>query len=323
MVFAKDSSSANAMGGTELLKHSLESLIDKDLLDNFQIFVSRVEEELDPTKIRLLWVHDLHDDPASHHLYNMGWKNFNKIIFVSNHQMQNFIKKYDIPWSKCIVIQNAIVPIPEHEKPKDKIRLGYWSTPHRGLNILLPVFELLQKTHPDIELDVFSSFDIYGWPERNKHYEDLFQKCKDNPNINYYGSVSNDVIRKSIENIHILAYPSIWEETSCLTLMEAMSGGCLCVHSNLGALPETSANWTLQYQFNEDLNTHAGLFYHALESAIDNFWDSSNQTRIHSQQSYASVFYNWEIRKRQWESYLTSLLNEDRSLPVAMFEYKT
>ena len=173
MTFTSDKLSANAVGGTELLKFELEKRLDSDLLDNFQIFVSRVEEKLDETKIRLLWLHDLADDPANNHLQNGGWKNFHRFIFVSNWQMQSYITKYDIPWSKCIVLKNAINPIETHQKPTDKIKLGYWSTPHRGLNILIPVFEKLQKKYDNIELDVFSSFNLYGWPERDAQYEDF------------------------------------------------------------------------------------------------------------------------------------------------------
>ncbi len=321
MAFTKDKHSTNAAGGTELLKSELSKRLESDLLDNFQIYVSRVEEAFDETKIRLLWLHDLADDPANHHLQNGGWKNFHRIIFVSNWQMQSYIAKYSIPWSRCVVLQNAINPIEAHEKPTDKIKLGYWSTPHRGLNILVPVFEKLQEKYDNIELDVFSSFSLYGWKERDAQYEDLFQKCRDNPSINYYGAIHNADLRDRLKDIHILAYPSIWPETSCLTLMEAMSAGCLCVHSNLAALPETAANWTIQYQYHENLNDHAIIFYNALDAAIENLNDEGIQSRIHSQMSYANVFYNWEIRQKQWIAYLSSILNEDRSLPKQSFSY--
>lgn len=324
MTFAKDSASTNAMGGTELLKTELEKRLSSDLLDNFQIFVSRVEEPFDETKIRILWCHDLAEDFASNHLANEGWKNFHRIVFVSNWQMQSFIKRFSIPWSKCIVIQNAINPIEAHKKPDDDIiRLGYWSTPHRGLNILIPVFDKLCQDYDNLELDVYSSFNLYGWKERDEPYKDLFDKCRSHSRINYHGSVPNQDIRDAIKKIDILAYPSTWEETSCLALIEAMSGGCVCVHSNYGALPETSANWTMQYQHLEDPSEHAGNFYLALRAAIDNLREDSIQSRLASQVSYTNVFYNWDLRARHWEAYLTSLLNESRELPQPVFEYRT
>lgn len=323
MTFATDNLSTHAMGGTELLKLELEKRMPAELLDNFQIFVSRVQQPFDETKIRLRWCHDLAEDPANSDLKNFGWKNYHKILFVSHWQKEKYVQMYNIPASKCIVMLNAINPIEAHEKPTDKIRLGYWSTPHRGLNILVPVFEKLCETFDNIELDVFSSFELYGWKERDAPYEELFQKCKDTPGINYHGAVDNAVLREKIKDIHILAYPSIWPETSCLTLMEAMSAGCLCVHSDLAALPETAANWTIMYQTHEELNTHAMIFYNALTRSIENLYEDGLQSRIQSAQSYANIFYNWNIREKQWDALLQSLLDEDRALPKQTFSYSS
>ena len=239
--------------------------------------------------------------------------------------MQGYIERYDIPWSKCIVLQNAIVPIEEHKKPTDKIRLAYWATPHRGLNILVPVFQKLCEKYDNIELDVYSSFKLYGWDKRDEQYQPLFDQCLDDPKINYHGTVPNDVLRENLKNTHIMAYPSTWLETSCICLMEAMSAGLLCVHPNYGALPETSANWTNMYQWYEDQNEHASHFYAALDASIESLQNEGVQSRISSQASYANVFYGWPLREFQWEQFLVSLLDEDRSLPKASadyFEYK-
>lgn len=326
MTFASDSLSVNAQGGTELMKFGLRDRLDPELLKEFQIFTSRVEEELDETKIRIYWLHDLPGDPASEHLHNGGWKKFHKLVFTSNWQMQAYIKHYQIPWSKCIVLQNAIDPIPEHDKPDDGIiRLGYWSTPHRGLNILLPVFEKLCEKYDNLELDVYSSFKLYGWEDRDEPFKPLFDQCREHPKINYFGTVDNETLRKGLERIHIHAYPSTWSETSCITLMEAMSAGMVCVHSNLAALYETSANWTVMYQYQEDLSDHASIFYHVLDGAIQTINDPSVRSRVLSQQSYANVFYNWGVRRLQWDAFLRSMLNEDRSLPEAeeqFFQYR-
>lgn len=326
MALAKDSLSQAAMGGTELMKYGLIDRMPKELLENFQIFASRVEEPLDETKIRILWLHDLPGDPASEHLKNGGWEKFHRLVFVSNWQMQAYIQAYDIPWSKCMVLQNAIVPIEEHEKPNDgKIRLAYWATPHRGLNILIPVFQKLCQKYDNIELDVYSSFKLYGWADRDEQYKSLFDTCEADPKINYHGTVSNDVLRDNLKNTHILAYPSTWPETSCICLMEAMSAGLLCVHPNYAGLFETGANWTNMYQWHDDINNHASHFYAALEASIESYHAEGIQSRLASQKSYANVFYNWHLRSFQWESFLVSLLDEPRALPKAsagFFEYK-
>ena len=88
----------NAMGGTELMMKRLYDTLDPNLLDRFQIIGSRARE-LKEDKVRILWQHDLPDDPESAHLANGGWKRYHKLVFVSNWQMQRYIQMYDIPWS--------------------------------------------------------------------------------------------------------------------------------------------------------------------------------------------------------------------------------
>lgn len=322
MPISSDELSVNAMGGTELMKYGLEQRLEKSLLDEVQIIPSRVRD-LDETKVRVLWCHDLPGDPESDHLKNGGWRNFHKIVFVSNWQMQAYINFYQIPWSKCIVLQNAIDPIEQAVKPKDKIKLIYTPTPHRGLDILYSVFEKLCEKHDDIELDVFSSFKLYGWPERDDQYKQLFDALEKHPRVNYHGTQPNDVVRKALATSHIFAYPSVWPETSCLCLIEAMSAGLACVHSNLAALPETAANWTFMYQMQEDKNEHAKMFYTILDSVIDDFKREDMETRLLAQKGYVDAFYNWDIRSRQWDALLKSLLDEPRGLPKQIFSYKT
>lgn len=320
----------NAMGGSEIIATNLAQRLDQDLLKEFQIVNSRVRN-LDETKIRIFLAHDLPGDPESEFLHRGGWEKFHVLVFVSNWQMQRYISHYGIPWSKCVVIQNAIDPIEEHKKPNDgTIRLGYWSTPHRGLSILIPVFDKLCEKYDNIELDVFSSFKIYGWEQRDEPFSQLFEYCKNHPKINYHGSVTNQEIRSAIKNIHVLAYPSIWPETSCMVLMEAMSGGLACVHSNYAALTETGANWTHSYQYQDDVNDHASVFYQVLDSTIENFWNEGIQSKLASQKSYANVFYSWPLRVLQWNSFLTSLATtiplEARALPKntgETFTYRT
>lgn len=308
-VFATDELSANAFGGTELMKRNLESQLDPELLKHFHITASRYRGG-DPSKINLYWLHDLPGDPESDHLANGGWNNFERLIFVSNWQWQNYQAYYGIPWHKAIVLQNAIDPIQNVQKSRDKIKLIYNTTPHRGLELIVPVFDALCKRFDNIELDVFSSFKAYGWEQRDEPYKQLFKMCEDHPKINYHGFQPNDVVRKALAEAHIQAYPSIWAETSCIALMEAMSAGCMCVHPNYAALPETAANWTWMYQWQQDKRDHANVAYGYLANAIENYWSEGIQTRVAGQKSYADVFYGWELRKHQWNALLTSILRE-------------
>ena len=298
-------------GGTELMADRINTL-PVDLLSYFQIVHSRIPEELDQTKKKILVLHDLVGDPMYDQLRDGGWKMFDKLVFVSYWQKQQFQDYLGIPSSASVVLKNAITPIEDHAKPDDKVRLIYFSTPHRGLDLLYSAYKPLSKEFSNIELNVYSSFDLYSWPERDKPYIGLFDKLRGHKAINYNKSVSNEVIREELKKNHILAYPSTWQETSCLVLMEAMSAGLLCVHSSLAALPETSMNLTMMYDYHEDPQKHAEIFYAQLRAAIIAYSNPNTRAQIKgnltTQKLLTNSVYGWNGRGRQWQHLLKSML---------------
>lgn len=324
MAILSHSMSANAKGGTELLRDQLVARISPEVLDKFTIINGRWPDDYDINEDenpKIYWVHDLPNDPnVADNLKDGKWDQFDRIVFVSYWQMEMTRNMFQIPWHKCVVIQNAINPIEEHTKPKDdKIRMIYHTTPHRGLNVLYPVFDALSKVHENLELDVYSSFEIYGWKERDEEFKELFEALESHPQINNHGSVSNDEIRSALKKADIYSYPSTWPETSCLSLMEAMSAGLVCVHSNFAALPETAANWTWMYHYDENPNDHAQILYSMLDSAIDNLYTKPMQNRLQNQKNYIDLMYNWDVRTVHWTNFLAGLAEEnDIELPEVL-----
>ena len=285
----------------------LKQRVPAELLNKFNFICSRVRE-VDTSKRNILWLHDTWDDPESQHLKSPdSLKRFEKLVFVSNYQQSTYNIGLGVPYSKGVVLQNAIVPIEKHEKPKDKINIIYHTTPHRGLEILIPVCEFLASKGIDFHLDVYSSFGIYGWPARDEPYLPLFEKIKNHPNMTYHGWQPNSVIREALKKAHIYAYPSIWPETSGISVIEAMSAGCNIICPNLAALPETCANFAVMYNWTEDNNKHANMFAGILDMVINQYWVDFNQNRLQYQKMYADTFYNWDMRAKQWIDFLESL----------------
>jgi UDP-glucose:(glucosyl)LPS alpha-1,2-glucosyltransferase len=136
--------SEKAMSGTEIMGLGLARRLPGKLLDPFQIILSRYRGLVEG-KIPLYWMHDLPFDQESLHLQAGGHKKFKKIVYVSN-WLQEWVRVCDnVPYSAGVVIRNAIDPLPEHEKPSGPLRLIYHTTPHRGLALLVPVFEKTGK----------------------------------------------------------------------------------------------------------------------------------------------------------------------------------
>ena len=309
MGIEKNELSCSARGGTELMLERLHATLPSDLLSKFQIIPSRVRE-LNPEKQAILWLHDLPTDPESQHLRDIeSRRRFKKIVAVSNWQMQMYNLFLEIPYGECIVLKNAIYPIEiEKKEIQDTIRLIYHTTPHRGLAILLPVFEELSKIVDGLHLDVYSSFSIYGWPQRDEPYKELFERCQNHPNITYHGAVSNEEIRNALKRSHIFAYPSIWPETSCIAAIEAMSAKNLIICPNLAALPETTAGFASMYQWNENVDLHYQKFKAELLEVIMKIKISGlDQSFLNLQKSYVDQMYNWNIRSQEWIALLKTL----------------
>ena len=150
-----------------------------------------------------------------------------------------------------------------------KVRFIYHTTPHRGLELLYPIFDELSKHHDNIHLDVYSSFAIYGWAQRDDPYVELFTEIHNHPNMTYHGSVPNAQIIKALETADVFLYPNIWKETSCIALIEAIKCGVLCIHPNYGALTEVSGGQTLTYDYSEDNNSNANAAYSIADQVLN------------------------------------------------------
>ena len=304
---SKDGTYEGAMGGTELMNKALYERVDNDLLDNFNIIKSRVRW-VDPNKKNILWLHDTWDDPESQHLKDAEQrKRFAKLVFVSNYQLQTYNLALGVPYAESRVLKNAIDPIEFKQKDKDTIRIIYHTTPHRGLNLVYAGVAEVAKHFPNIHLDVYSSFEAYGWKERDKPYEQLFDDIRNHPNMTYHGYKPNDVVRSALQEAHIFAYPSIWPETSCISALEAMSAGCEIVCPNTTALTETTGNFARMYQWSEDINEHANVFANNLYAAVMQHRDEMLQKKLIFQKNWVDNFYNWDLRAAEWTDLLQTL----------------
>lgn len=322
MTIEFDNFSRSSKGGTEIIKYGLLKNIPEYILNKFQIICDRIEN-LNEDKIRIYWSHLDPDQCEEIHEYlgfknkkplaNGGWNNFHKIVFISHHQMENWINRYNIPRSHCTVIKHALNPIKLQQKPKDKIVLVHHSNPQRGLSLLVDVFERLCEEYDNIELKVHSSWSIYGMDESQNNYEkgDLYKRLEEHPKINNIGYLPNEELKKSLASSHIFAYPNIMVETFCLSLLEAMSAGCLCVHPNYGCLPETSANWTMMYDYHDKIIAHEERFYQCLKKAIDIVNDKETQNHLKKQKEYVDYLFNWENKTKAWIDLLEDLKNSE------------
>jgi glycosyltransferase involved in cell wall biosynthesis len=237
-------------------------------------------------------------------------KQIKKFVFVSHWQSEKFRQIFNIPSIKTEVIQNACLRIPDREikVPEGKIKICYTSTPWRGLDILLRAWEI--NPPENCELHIFSSTKIYGKEFADKEefkFKKLYEKAENLPNVVYRGAVRNEDLRNELVDFDMLAYPSAFEETSCISVIEALSAGLRVVTSNLGALPETTEGWARLYPFKVDKETHAEFFSNVLNEEVSKLRKGELQDHLTNQIKMYKKKWSWDEREKEWRKFLESI----------------
>jgi glycosyltransferase involved in cell wall biosynthesis len=300
----------NPKGGTEILKEQLIAQLEPGSIDGINLIGSICHPSLiQKDKKNVVWQHLSYDQPNVQYMRDRKFvDSIDYFIYVSHWQYNKFREHFQIPEYKSFIIKNATPKFEIKSKVMDgKIKLLYSSTPWRGLAILIKAIDILNKTRDDFELDIYSSTRIYGsqFEESEKgKFEALFDKCKGTDNVNFRGYGLNEQIRQALQDTHIYVYPSIFEETSCLAVIEAMSAGCHVVTTNYGALPETCGEFATMIEFDSSVQNLIERYAQTLNSVLDNYKNNLYKEDLELQIKYYEKYYSWNTRIAEWNNFL-------------------
>lgn len=131
------------------------------------------------------------------------------------------------------------------EKPSTmgfRPRFIYSSFANRGLHILLEMWKSVLEIYPNAILMIYTDLDNEwfktNYPDIRKQIYSLLSMYL-NRSVFYFGWVNKERLVKAWTNADIWLYPCVWEETFCLTALEAAASRTLAITSDLAALKET------------------------------------------------------------------------------------
>ena len=306
-------------GGTEIQLDYLKKYCPTHW-DSVQITTSIPEKEpLHPVRSNILWLKNSWDqpniapwfqNPKNHIKYD--WYVFNSHW---SYEKYRYFFKLDNP--QCLVIKNGIdydeLVVKKKAEKKDKIKMVYFSTPWRGLEVLLKCMEELKKDK-DITLDVYSSTKIYGdaFQEANdKLYKPLYDKCEELPNVNYKGYCTHKELLGKLHEYDVSAHPSIWEETFCISAMEALAAGLVLITTDLGAIPETCAEFPIYVPYTKDHDNLVTRFTAGIQAIKGMFKNDINDV-LDFQKNYYKKFYDWNVIGLFWRRFLLGAYRDKR-----------
>lgn len=183
----------------------------------------------------------------------------------------------------------------------------YSSNPDRGLVELAQMWPALRSALPDLTLTV-----TYGWeglatwndsPDWRAHLEHtraaIEKTMTPDTGVTFTGRLGKQRLAMEMQRASILLYPNNFQETFCLTALEAQAAGVPIVSSHLGALATT-------------VHPDAGLLLHGhpstpdyqarfVAAAVDLLRDPAARTRMaHAGIAHARQ-HDWATVAQQWQ----------------------
>ncbi len=166
---------------------------------------------------------------------------------------KDFVRDFHgIPEEKLELTSNGL-DFKRYTQPKKKIerhphRLFYSSSPDRGLDTLLYLFDFIKGEIPDLELHIYYGFD--NWEKSTKLRNDeagraKIKELKDGmkkEGVFYHGRVNQRELALGQLSCSLFAYPTDFEETFCITAIEAQKACIPVISTNFAGLKTTVGN---------------------------------------------------------------------------------
>ena len=180
-----------------------------------------------------LWVHDVlpHMSKNSPIIQTHAQK-FRGALVLSNWHKDYVSSHTGIPDSLVKLTRNAIYAS-RFTKDIQKIpfRFVYISDPSRGLHHLIDIIPIIKKKYPMTTLSIFT---------RIEHIEEkLLADIKSLDYVDLQPRISQDKINEELLKSDIWLYPTDFQETYCISALEAMAAGCLVVSVKYAGLIDT------------------------------------------------------------------------------------
>ena len=199
----------------------------------------------------LVWCHDtiLHGSFLHYYQY------IDYFVCLTKWQKDHYLKQYPfIQESKIKLINNGI-NVPDFARIKNtKIRnkFAWTSDSCRGLLTLVRMWPTIIETLPDATLDIASYNDF---PLHQCDHEILNLMNKYPESIVHHGKLNKTDLYDLMSKAEYWLYTTDFAETSCITAMEMLMSGVICLYYPVAGLVDTLGDYGLKVEPGTELNT--------------------------------------------------------------------
>jgi glycosyltransferase involved in cell wall biosynthesis len=263
------------------------------------------------SKLKLLWVHDMFALNATPNLLLKA----DKILALSSWHKDNLISTHNIHPDQVIVTRNGI-NLERFNKSvnRNKFKCVNSSSPDRSWPILLDLWKDIKKRVPQAELHLFYGFKNWehaaqfqpGHAELIATIKNKIEELKQF-GVVYHDRVSQENLAEEFLSAGAWIYPTWFNETSCISAMEAQAAGLRIVTSNIAALQETVANRGVLLNGSWTTPEYKADFINNVVSALIAEGDSDRKQL----QDYAKQNFSWDSLAQEWNQMFKELIQKN------------
>lgn len=188
---------------------------------------------------KLLWLHDHNYGPAAQ-ADLAAWP---MVLGVSAYHADSLRRAYGIDPARISYVPNGIDLERFDPTVRKKLQCVYASSPDRGLDLLLDLWPHIRGDE-DVDLHI-----AYGWQNYDNlirlgrrdlvpFKEQMERKIKETEGVVWRDRLGQQELATLYSESYAMLYPSHFLETSCISAMEAMAGGCVPITSSAGNLKD-------------------------------------------------------------------------------------
>ena len=127
----------------------------------------------------------------------------------------------------------------------------YTSTSDRGLKRLLELWPSIIEYLPDATLSI-ASYKTFPLTEEDNELEKIIQQ---NTSIKHLGKLDPKNLYSLMDRSEYWLYPCSFQETSCITALEMLASGVICLYYPIAGLADTMKDYGIQIQHGNEIET--------------------------------------------------------------------
>ena len=242
-----------------------------------------------------VWAHDTHLLPYGCDLSDTAilekWADhIDGCVCQTRWHADEYARKYPTLQSKICVINNgideALFPVYPQKVPN---RFIYTSRTERGLNRILDLWPDITILMPDATL-VISTYVPFPCNDDERRMQARIAGLNDASQmqcIRHLGQLNYDKLYAEMGAAEYWLYPTDWPETSCITAMEMLMSGVICLYYPVAGLTDTMGGCGIQVAPGSEVETLRIL-------------DDAAKEALRQQGRAYAESCSWSNRAQQW-----------------------